>query len=244
MAATPLESRRAICSLAQDGAKHRGHGHADQQWDEPAGAVPDQNVVDENFRKSRGHDTGRDEREADDHQQADRRLRAAQFAHQQAQALRFVAQFPERLGSLHGEHDTGERKIQFRHVDAPPSDRRIVDVDAVANDALQHHEMIEVPVNDAGHRQFVQCRGLLAKTLGGEAETARRPDDVARLAAVARDPAGDAELLQRDPGAMMSEHHGQRRSPAFDGFHLQDCGRPLHRFAGVAPGRAGVDFAW
>src|SRR5258707_13719115 len=90
--------------------------------------------------------------------------------------------------------------------------------------------MIEVPVNDAGHRQFMQCRGLLAKTLGGEAETTRRPDDVACLAAVARDPAGDAELLQRDPGAMVRKHHAQGRSPAFDRFHLQDCGRWFNRF--------------
>jgi len=57
--------------------------------------------------------------EAHDHQQTDRGLRAAQFAQQQTQSLRFATQLPERLGRLHGEDNTGERKIQLRHVDPP-----------------------------------------------------------------------------------------------------------------------------
>jgi len=86
--------------------------------------------------------------------------------------------------------------------------------------------MIEVPVDDARHRQLAQQRGLGAEALGEKAKVARRPDDVARLAAVARNPAGDAELLQRNPGAVVGEHHGERRSTALDRFHLQN-GRRL-----------------
>ena len=232
-----------VCSLSssdwrssrQDGAERRGHGHADQQRNEPARGVLDQDVIDEDFRKSRGDDTGHDQREAEDHQQPDRLFRAAQLAQQQPQSLRLFAEFLERLGWLHGEHDAGEREIEFGHVDPSPSDRRVVDVDAVALDAFQHHEMIEVPVDDARHRHFVQRRGLLAEALGDKTEAARRLDDVARLAAVARDPAGDAQLLQRDPRAVVGKHHRQRRGPAFDRFHLQDCRCPLHR---VAPERS------
>src|SRR5258708_6718723 len=106
-------------------------------------------------------------------------------------------------------------------------DRGIVEVDVATVDTFQHHEMVEVPVDDAGHRQFMQRRGFFSKTLGVEAEGTCRPDDVARLAAVARDAAGDTELLQRDPGAVVGEHHRQRRGAALDGFHLQDGGRPL-----------------
>ena len=103
----------------------------------------------------------------------------------------------------------------------------IVDIDVAAVDPFQHHEMVEVPVDDAGHRQFVQRRRLLAETLGVEAEGARRPDDVAGLAAVARDAAGNAKLLQRNPRAVMREHHRQRGRAALDGFHLQDGRRLL-----------------
>ena len=194
---------------------------------EPAVGMLDQNVVDEDLGKSGGDDRRHHQREADDDQQADGGLRGAQFAQQQPQALRLAAGPLERSGRLHRQRDAGEREIELGHVGSPASDRRIVDVDVVAVDAFQHHEMVEVPVDDAGHRQFVQRRGLLAKTLGVEAEAARRPDDVARLAAVARDAAGDAELLQRDPGAVVGEHHGERRRPALDGFHLQDGGRLL-----------------
>ena len=160
------------------------------------------------------------------HEQADGGLRGAQFAQQQPQALRLAAGPLERRGRLHRKDNAGEREVEFDHVGSPAADRGVVDVDVAAVDAFQHHEMVEIPVDDAGHRQFVQRRGLLAKPPRVEAEGARGANDVARLAAVARDAAGDAELLQRDPGAMVGENHGQRRGPALDGFHLQDGRRP------------------
>jgi hypothetical protein len=150
----------------------------------------------------------------------------AVFAQQQPQALRLAAGLLECRGGLHGQGNAGERQIEFDHVDSPAADRGIVDVDVATVDTFEHHEMIEVPVDDAGHRQFVQRRRFLAKPPGVEVKGARRPNDVARLAAVARDAASDAELLQRDPDAVMGENHGERRGPALDGFHLQDGGCP------------------
>ena len=67
---------------------------------------------------------GHDQREADDHQQADGGLRGAQFAQQQPQALRLAAGPLERRGRLHREHDAGEREIEFDHVGPPAADRR------------------------------------------------------------------------------------------------------------------------
>jgi hypothetical protein len=52
--------------------------------------------------------------------------------------------------------------------------------------------MIEIPVNDAGHRQFAQRRDFLSKALCSETELERRLDDVAGLAAVTGNPARDA----------------------------------------------------
>ena len=65
-------------------------------------------------------------------QQPDRLFRAAQLTQQRPESLRLLAEFLERLGSLQGEHDAGEREIEFGHVDSSPSDRRVVDVDAIA----------------------------------------------------------------------------------------------------------------
>ena len=39
--------------------------HADQQRNEPVRSVPDQNIVDEDLGKSRDHNAGHDQREAD-----------------------------------------------------------------------------------------------------------------------------------------------------------------------------------
>ena len=141
--------------------------------------------------------------------------------------MRLAAGSLELSGRLYRQCDAGEGEIEFDHVGSPAADRGIVEVDVATVDTFQHHEMVEVPVDDARHRQFVQRRRLLAKPLGVEAEGTRGANDVARLAAVARDAAGDAELLQRNPGAVVGEHHGQRCGTALDGFHLQDGGRLL-----------------
>ena len=80
--------------------------------------------------------------------------------------------------------------------------------------------------------------GSLRKPLASKPKAARRLDDVAGLAAVARYPACEAQLLQRDPRAMMGKHDGQRRGAALDGFHLQDRRRPLHRLRQNTPASA------
>ena len=55
--------------------------------------VLDQDVVDEDFGKSRRHDAGHDQRETHDHQQPDRLFRAAQLPQQQPHPLRLVPSF-------------------------------------------------------------------------------------------------------------------------------------------------------
>jgi hypothetical protein len=89
------------------------------------------------------------------------------------------------------EDDARERGIEFRHVDLPAADRRIIDMDAPAIEPFQHHEMIEIPVNDAWHGELVESRGLLAESLGHEPKAARRFQNICCLAAVPRHPASD-----------------------------------------------------
>ena len=149
--------QQRLAQHRQDGAEQRGHRHADQQRHEPAGGVLDQDIVDEDFGKSRGDDAGTTSARLTTTSKPDRRpssrvIRAAAAASPAACCPSFLND----SGALHGEHDAGERKIEFGHVDPPASDARVVDVDAIAVDAFQHDEMVEVPVDDAGHRQFVQ----------------------------------------------------------------------------------------
>ena len=98
-------------------------------------------------------------------------------------------------------------------------------------EALQDNEMIEIPMDDAGHRQLVQHVGLLAKTLGREPEPMRRLYDIARLGAVSRYAAGHAQLLQWNPAPVMGENHRQRRRSAFEPFHLKNRWRSSHAAA-------------
>src|SRR3954449_3745891 len=89
--------------------------------------------------------------------------------------------------------------------------------------------MIEVPVNDTRHRQFVQRRYFLAEAFCREAELQRSLDDVDRLAPVARNSASNAQSLERNPCAVMGQHHRERGGTALHCFHLQDGWGPPDR---------------
>ena len=153
----------------------------------------------------------------------------AELTKQQFQSLWLAPQFLEGLSLLHCKDDAGEGEIELRHIDSPATDRGIVYEDLIALEALQNNKMIEIPVNDAGHRQFMQRRRLLAKALGSKPEAAGRLDDVASLAAVTRHAAFETKLLQRNPCAVIGQHHGKRRGAALDRLHLKYCWRSLHR---------------
>src|SRR6201981_2161708 len=111
--------------------------------------------------------------------------------------------------------------------DPAATDGGIVDIGVLAVDALQHHEMIEIPVDDARRRHRVQRRRLEAEALCDKPIAPRGPDDIARLAAVARDAAGDTKLFQRNPGAVMGKHDRKRGGAAFDRLHLENDRRAL-----------------
>ena len=86
---------------------------------------------------------------------------------------------------LHRQHDPGKRGIEFDEINIPPPDRRVVNISAPFIEPFEHHEVIEIPVQDAWHRQFVQRAGLFAKALGREPKPARRLKDVTRFCPVA-----------------------------------------------------------
>src|ERR1044072_1143925 len=74
-------------------------------------------------------------------------------------------------------------------------------------------------------------------TPGVEAIAARRTHDAGGLAAVARDPAGDAQLLERHATPEMGEDDGKRGGTALGELHLQD-GRRTGTISPVEPEQA------
>src|SRR5262249_39492017 len=146
-------------------------------------------------------------------------------------ALRLLAERLEGFAGPEGQHDSGEGAVQLRHVDPTAAGRRIIDAGKPALETLQHHKVIEVPVDDAWHRKAAQHRGLDAVALCLDAILTRGLDDVACLASVPGNATADPKLLQGNPGAVKAEHHGERRGTALDRLHLQDNGRSLDLYA-------------
>ncbi len=145
-----------------------------------------------------------------------------QLATEDRQDGGLASRLAEIRSGLHRQDDPGEGGVELGKIDGAPPDRRVVEISAPVVEPFQNHEMIEVPVDDAWHRQFVQRAGLLAEALGRQSVPACRLDHVARLGTVPRYAARDAQPLQGDPQPVMREDHREACGPAFDPFHLQD----------------------
>src|ERR1700744_2304725 len=107
--------------------------------------MPDQDVVDEDLGEAGRDDIGHDQCNADQDEEHDCRLRVAQFAQQEARPFRSAANLPESLGAFESEYDAGKGPIEFVETDPAATDGGIIEISVLAVDALQHHEMIEVP---------------------------------------------------------------------------------------------------
>ena len=222
---------------AQDGCQ----AHPDQKRLEPPASILNQNVVDKDLGKSRYYDARNDEREAHQDQQSDCGFRTPQLLEQDRQCARPSPYPLELRARLHGQDDAGECLIQLRHVDLAAAYRGVVDEGGFSTDPFEDHKVIEVPMNNAGHRQLVELGRLFAEASGAKSKSSRRLYDVARVAAVSRHPACHSQLLERNPCSVVCEDDSQCRGPAFDRFHLKDRGRPRYGSAGEqsAPARRG-----
>src|SRR5262245_8282755 len=98
---------------------------------------------------------------------------------------------------------------------------RIVEEHAVPLETLENNEVIEVPEKDDREFQSVEIVELFVLiALGLEAVFPRRSEDVARLAAIARDAAFMAQLFKRNPPIVVGEDARERGRAALNGFHL------------------------
>ncbi len=130
-------------------------------------------------------------------------------------ALSMLGRMTARLevgAGLEGEHDPGERAVELVEGHRARTLRRIVDPRLAVVEALEHDEVVEVPEQDHGKLELVEVLDLVVlEALGLHAELTRALDQVARLAAVARHAALDAQLLERDPAVVTGHDH--RRAP-------------------------------
>ncbi|MNX83561.1 hypothetical protein D3C86_1153310 [compost metagenome] len=94
-------------------------------------------------------------------------------------------------------------------------------------DALEHQEVIEIPEDDLREPHAGELGGSLLEALGLEPVEARGLEQVARVAAVARDAALLAKLGKGNVPTEVGEHDPQRGGDTLDGLELQDQRRPL-----------------
>ena len=108
----------------------------------------------------------------------------------------------------------------------PPALARIDQVDAVAAQPLEDHEVRELPVQDRARRQVLQRLLVDRDAAAAQPEGARRAQDVERRHAVARRPHRLPHLLQPHGLAVVAQHHGQARRAALDLRELAHHGDP------------------
>ena len=118
----------------------------------------------------------------------------------------------------------GKTRGDFRrgHLDFTP--RRIVndDVRTVARCALEYHEMIQVPVQDAGGLQFAQIFQFQSQRAGGKVEGGGDIDETFERGPLETDGEALTQAEQIGAIAVIADDHGQAGQAAFGGFALHD----------------------
>ena len=208
--------------------------HADEKRADPRPGAADQDLVHEQLGEHRNDDAGQHQHQTEQHDERQPGSRSRELAPQDRQGLRRAALAAEFGGLFKSEDDPGEAFGKLLERDPAPPEAGIVDVGPPAANSLEDNKMVEVPVDDRRPRQLFEPVWLLFKPLGRETVLPRGLDEVARLAAVAGDPASQPQLLKRYPGAVIGEYHCQRSGAALDGFHLEN----RRRRSGLAAGQA------
>ena len=198
---------------------------ADEEGHQQAFVERDQHVVHEHLGDRR-------DREARDHQgqgrerdEDERRARVAEPGSEAAQQARLRAAPAEVGAGGEREAHPGESLVELLHGDPARAYVRIVHVDDLAPDPLQHEEVVEVPEDDHREGEVEQAFGVAPVAGRAEAVLARRPQYAGRLDAVARHAAADPQLFQGRPPAVVGEDHREAGGAAFGRLHLQDGGR-------------------
>ena len=123
------------------------------------------------------------------------------------------------------QYDPRETSLEIGHRHPPAAGGRIVQARALGIDAFQDDKMIELPEQDLRRRQGGERLRFLPVTARHQPVISRCPQDIGRLAAVARYAAEMPKRLQLHETAEMANDHCQRGRTAFGRLHLQHRGR-------------------
>jgi hypothetical protein len=112
------------------------------------------------------------------------------------------------------------------HGDLALADRRIVDGDVIAADLREHHEMVVVPMQDAGQLQLGQMLQIEPQRPCGHLEF--RPDahEIAKGEAFQRNAEAPPDGRQVQAMTVMAGHHRETGQAAFRRLGLDDDGSP------------------
>ena len=105
-----------------------------------------------------------------------------------------------------------------------PAAGGIVDEDAAAGDLLEHHEVVEVPVQDARRAQLAEVFEVEAQGPAGQAQGVGDADQLPQGGAVLGDRKLPAQLGQVGAPAVVARHHAEAGQAALGGLGLQDDG--------------------
>jgi hypothetical protein len=127
----------------------------------------------------------------------------------------------EALRRLELERDAREVLAEPLDRDRAAAERRIDDVDGAATHALEHDEVVEVPVQDRTGRQVRQVLDLEPHAAAAQPELFRAAEDAERVRTAVR--AGDrARLVERHRSPVIPAHHREARGTAVGGLGLLD----------------------
>ena len=211
-----------------DRQPHRAEEHQRQgEAAQPADVLPGQQPVEEDVREHAVYYP--DERGDEGGQQHERngRARAVQALSGKGEhRLRLAARLEVRA-RLEQQAYAGEGLVEGLHRHGIAALRRVVEQGLVALEAVEHHEVVEVPVYYAGEAALAAQRvGFVAAALGDKAVAPGGPDHVPGVRAVPGDAAVRAHLLQGHPLAVICQHHGEAGGAALQRLHLHDDGDP------------------
>ncbi len=158
-----LEAQQVTLLEPGESAQQQGgEAHGEEERRQPVVAALQQHAVQEDLGED-GHDQARDGQcQARQQHEGEAGPGARETALQGREEPGRLAPPLEAGPGLEGQHHAGEGLIQLLLGDHPRACAGIVEVDLPLAEPLQHHEVVEVPVQDGGHPLAAQGLGLAA----------------------------------------------------------------------------------
>ena len=212
-----------------DQLKNRKHSQHRRKRPKPVGIDARQQAVQENPRRNRVYDAKEIGKYGRYYHKSSGGARTheplfRELEHTLAAAARNVV-----LRRRGNQDDARKRLVELLPGNLYRTAGRIVEVHVLPTKAVEHDEVLHVPVDYAGERSVVpEVFGRRFVGLHIEAVALRRRPNVAGLGPVARHAAVQARLLDRHPRAVVRHHHRKRRGAALERLELHNDGDLSH----------------